>query len=146
MTRTTRTAVLLAAVVSAACSKPATPSASSAVAPRTSGAEKERADVPTVAPVSRDGVRYEAIVWGRARGLAQNGGYVAAVDEKTGSERWVAKVYDALPDDGKEQDKRDVFITALKFDAEPQYLLITNERNAVFRLNIVTRAVSSAKR
>lgn len=108
--------------------------------------EKERADVPEPAPVSHAGTRYEAVLWGRARGLPQNGGYVAAIDERTGAERWLVKVYDALPDDGREQDKLDVFITHLALDADPRFLLVTNERDGVFRLDLQTRAVHVVRR
>lgn len=105
------------------------------------GAEKERAEVPEAAAVSHAGVRYEAVLWGRARGLPQNGGYVSAVDEKTGKERWIAKIYDADPDDGKEADKRDVFITEMTLEADGRHLRVTNERGAVFRLDTQTRQV-----
>lgn len=104
-------------------------------------AEKERAAIPEAVSVSRAGVRYEAIVWGRTRGLQQNGSFVAAVDVRTGRERWIVKIYDAAPDDDREADKRDVFITALSLDAEGRFLHITNEQGAVFRLDTRTRKV-----
>jgi hypothetical protein len=109
------------------------------------GMEKERADTPVPKSVSHAGVRYEALAWGRARGLAQNGGYVLAIDEQTGIERWIVKIYDARIDDGKEQDKSDVFITSLAFDAHKRYLLIVNERGDAFRLDLRTRAVEVLK-
>jgi hypothetical protein len=122
----------------------------SACAPRVShpdsaAVEKERANVPDPTPVSLAGTRYQAVPWGRARGLPQNGGYVAAIDEKTGAERWIVKIYDALPADGKEDDKRDVFISRLELDSNPRYLLVTNERHAVFKLDVQTRAVTVVK-
>lgn len=145
-----RIAALVAGVICSACAKRTALSASPDAAPpngapRASTAEKERADVPVVAPVSRDGVRYEAVVWGRTRGLPQNGGYIAAIDEKSGAERWLVKVYDPPLDDGKERDKRDVFITSLAFGPDPRYLIVTNERNAVFRVDVLTRAISASR-
>lgn len=106
------------------------------------GTEKERAEVPEPPRVSHAGIRYEAVAWGRSRGLPQNGGYVVAVDEKTAKECWIVKVYDAAPDDGKEADKRDIFITEMKLEADRRHLHITNERGAVFRLDTGTRRVS----
>ena len=110
------------------------------------GIEKERASIPEPAPVSHAGVRYQAILWGRVRNLPQNGGYVAAIDEKTGKEQWLVKIYDAPPSDGKEQDKLDIFITHIELDSDPRYLLVTNERGAVFRLDLRTRGVTAAPR
>jgi hypothetical protein len=107
------------------------------------GIEKERASIPEPAPVSHAGFRYQAILWGRVRNLPQNGGYVAAIDEKTGKEQWLVKIYDAPPSDGKEQDKLDIFITHIELDSDPRYLLVTNERGAVFRLDLQTRAVTA---
>jgi len=106
------------------------------------GVEKERAEMPEAASVSRAGVRYEAIVWGRARGLAQNGGYIAAVDTTTGKELWILRVYAAAPDDGKEADKRDVFITELRLAGDGRHLRVTNERGASFRVDTRTRKVT----
>ena len=106
------------------------------------GIDKERASIPEPAPVSHAGFRYQAIPWGRARNLPQNGGYVAAIDEKTGKEQWLVKIYDAPPSDGKEQDKLDIFITHIQLDSDPRYLLVTNERGAVFRLDLQTRSVT----
>ena len=105
--------------------------------------EKERASIPEPAPVSHAGFRYQAIQWGRVRNLPQNGGYVAAIDERTGKEQWLVKIYEAPPSDGKEQDKLDIFITRIELDSDPRYLLVTNERDAVFRLDLQTRSVTA---
>ena len=66
-----------------------------------------------VAPVSLEGRRYEAIEFGKARGLGQNGGYVAAIDEASGRELWIQRVYRIRYDRRLEGDKQDVFITGL---------------------------------
>src|SRR5258705_13395578 len=100
MTRTRRGLVLATAIMGAACSKPARLPAASAVAPQATGADKERADGPTAAPVSRGGVRYEAIVWGRSRGLAQNGGGFAAGGGKKGAAGGGGETLDAAPHHG----------------------------------------------
>jgi hypothetical protein len=107
---------------------------------------KERAGIPEPEPISRAGVRYEAIVWGRARGLPQNGGYVVAIDERTGAERWITRIYASGAGSDKEQDKQDVFITRLEFGAHPRHLRIVNERGDVYRLDLRTRAVTVLRR
>jgi len=43
--------------------------------------EHQKRKIPKVAPVSRDGVRYEVARGAKERGFGQNGGVVAAVDE-----------------------------------------------------------------
>lgn len=102
--------------------------------------EKERAEVPEPSPVTMDGTRYEAVPWGRARGLKQNGGYIAAVSEATGRELWLLKVYDVEYDDEMEDDKQDVFISEMAPDRFG-LLRVTDERGRVYRIDVRNRAV-----
>jgi hypothetical protein len=95
-----------------------------------------------VAPVSFDGRRYEAIHFGKARGLEQNGGYVAAIDEASGRELWVQRIYRIRYDRGIEADKQDVFITGLTRAPGAHTLSIENERGARYRLDVRTRKVT----
>jgi len=102
--------------------------------------------VPEPTPVLLGGLRFEAPPWTRSRGLPQNGGYVSAVDVSSGVERWITKIYDALPDHGKEVDKRDVFITVLKAAPDASSLLVTDERGRRFQLNLVSLRVTHLQR
>lgn len=118
------------------------------VAPKAAVAQeqpaKKRGPPPAPAPVSASGVRYEAIVWGRRRGLEQNGGYVAAIDRKTGRELWVARIYDATPrDPDMEDDKQDLFIARLELVEHGRALRVTDERGGRYRLDIATRTVTA---
>ena len=103
--------------------------------------EAKRLAPDPVAPVSFEGRRYEAIQFGKARGLGQNGGYVAAIDEASGRELWVQRIYRIRYDRGLEGDKQDVFITGLTLLPEARTLVIENERGARYRLNLRTRKV-----
>lgn len=103
-------------------------------------AEKERADVPDAAPVTVAGVRYQAPMFTRTQGLPRNGGYVEAVDAQTGKRRWLLDVVGPTTDDGKEGDKRDVFITELKLAG--RHLQVTDERGRQYRIDLHTRAVT----
>jgi hypothetical protein len=103
--------------------------------------EKERAEVPEPLPVSHAGIRYQVLIWGRARGLPQNGGYVVAIDEKSGKEIWLTQIYKNVDDGDKEQDKQDVFIVSLSLDAGKQELKIENERGQTFFLDLPSRRV-----
>lgn len=102
--------------------------------------EKERSEVPEPAAVVADGVRYEAVPWGKARGLGQNGGYIAAYDTRTDDELWLLKVYTVAYDGEREDDKQDVFIEDLTLEA-PGRLRVTDERGGVHHVDLLRRAV-----
>src|SRR6266496_104094 len=95
-----------------------------------------------VAPVSFEGRRYEAIAFGKARGLGQNGGYVAAIDAASGREVWVQRIYRIRYDRRLEGDKQDVFITGLTLLPAARALAIENERGERYRLDLGTRKVT----
>jgi hypothetical protein len=103
--------------------------------------EAKRLAPDPVAPVSFEGRRYEAIPFAKARGLGQNGGYVAAIDEASGRELWVQRIYRVSYDRGHEGDKQDVFITGLTVLPTEHALRIENERGARYRLDLRTRRV-----
>lgn len=94
-----------------------------------------------VEPVQVGRTRYEAIHWGRERGLGQNGGFLAAVDVDSGKELWTLKVYDVVYDPDMEEDVQDVFITALAPGPQPDSLSVTDERGGQYLLDTRTRAV-----
>lgn len=98
--------------------------------------EKERADLPEPAAVTVDGIRYAAPPFTRAQGLPHNGGYVEAIDARTGKRRWIVDVIGAPRDKGMEGDKQDVFITELALDANRQHLLVTDERGRRWRIEL----------
>ena len=103
-------------------------------------AEKERADAPEATPVTVAGVCYQAPVFTRTQGLPRNGSYVEAVDAQTGKRWWLLDVVGPQADDGKEGDKRDVFITELKLAG--RHLQVTDERGRHYRIDLHTRAVT----
>lgn len=100
----------------------------------------EREEPSTPDPVSLNGVRYEALQWGKARGLGQNGGFIVAIDEKSGAEKWVLKVYDVTYDPDLESDVQDVFITTLELETE-NLLHVVNELDEHYLVNIETQTV-----
>ena len=111
-------------------------------------AEKERADMPEATPVTAAGVRYQrSDVHAHARaatqGLPRNGGYVEAVDAQTAKRRWLLDVVGPQTYDGKEGDKRDVFITELKLAG--RHLQVTDERGRHYRIDLHTRAGRPAR-
>ena len=106
--------------------------------------QKKRSGPGPVDPVRFGGIRYEAMPWGKARGLDQNGGYVAAIDEKTGEELWLLKVYDVGYDGDMEEDKQDVFVTGLEIDGAGRRLTVENEAGDSFSVDLASRKVSPA--
>ena len=109
-----------------------------------SGAPKAKRTPPAkVAPVTVAGLRFEAIHWGKARDLGQNGGYVAAVDPASGKELWTLKVYDVVYDPKLEGDVQDVFITAMSKTLFGQKLNITDENGRRYVVDPAARTVKA---
>lgn len=100
---------------------------------------RKRVSPPDVRPVTLDGVRYEALHWGRARGLAQNGGYLLATDVVSGRALWTARVYaiDYLPQ--LETDVQDIFIRSLDVAAGGRELRVVDERGRCFGFDVDRR-------
>lgn len=96
---------------------------------------KERAEPPEPAPVVIDGIRYEAVLWGKSRGLGQNGGLIEALDEQSGESLWVLKVYDIDYSVDMEPDKLDLFIEELAADG-PDALRVVNEHGRRYRIDL----------
>ena len=97
---------------------------------------KERRELPEPETVSLAGVRYEALPWGKARGLGQNGGYIVAIDEATGLEKWMLKVYDVTYDHEMEEDKQDVFIRKMAWGRNKRSLSMENDRGKTYILDL----------
>src|ERR1043165_2561057 len=97
--------------------------------------EKERYSVPEPSGVTCGKLRIEALPWGKARGLGQNGGYIAAYDTATDDELWILKVYDVSYDGRMEDDKQDVFIEELALDQQG-LVIVTDERGRVHRVDV----------
>lgn len=138
-------AVLLAAVLAAAGTIAAAGPA--AVADQPPGAaddapKPKRAGPAGVAPVTIGDLEFTAIPWGKARGLGQNGGYIAATDRATGKELWTLKVYDVRYDPALEGDVQDVFIKSLVKSASGSELIVTDERGRRYLVDPQTRSVA----
>ena len=97
---------------------------------------------PEVPPVTVAGVKIEVLHWGRERGLAQNGGYVVAVDPVTGKELWTLRIYDVIYDGAMEEDVQDVFIASLRAVGD-RHVEIVDENGRRYLLDVTTRSVTS---
>jgi hypothetical protein len=105
------------------------------------GIELERAEIPDPAPVLMGGVRYVAVPWGKARGLGQNGGIIAAHDPDSGAELWALEVYHIDYDDEREGDMQDVFIESMH--AQPDGTLrVVSELGDTYLVDVARRTVA----
>lgn len=103
-------------------------------------AAKRVAPAP-VRPVTVAGIRYEAALATRARGLPQEGGYVAAIDIRTGSELWLQRIYETQYEPRLEEDVQDIFILRMKAGAGGRTLEIVDELDRRYSLDLATRQV-----
>lgn len=94
-----------------------------------------------VDPVTIDGIRFEAVHWGKDLGVGQNGGYISAVDPATSERLWSLKVYDIDYDPDRERDVQDVFITRLENAAGK--LKVVDEDEREFIVDLQTRTVTT---
>lgn len=103
--------------------------------------EPKRVGPPEVAPVTIGGLRFEALHWGRERGLPQNGGLVEAFDAASGARQWVLQIYAIDYDPTLEEDVQDIFIEKLK--AGPQGTLkVVDENGRQFVVDLATLTVT----
>jgi hypothetical protein len=109
------------------------------VPPSAPALQAKRVGPPAVAAVVVGGVRYEALPWGKKRGLGQNGGYLATYDVKTGAELGLIKVYEIKYDSKLEADVQDDFIARLELvDGK---LLVTDERGRKYAVDLQNQSV-----
>ena len=76
---------------------------------------------------------------------AQSGGCVEAHDPKTKKLLWRIQIYKTVYDQDLELDVQDVFITTLSFDKSHNLLIMSDEKERVFVLNLATRKVTEIK-
>ncbi len=115
--------------------------AASPLASRAAPPAAKRVAPAAVAPVTVGDVRYEAAQATRARGLPQEGGYVAAIDTHTGAELWLRRIYVTEYDPALEEDVQDVHIRSLRRISGGKTLEIVDERGRCYQLTPASRAV-----
>ncbi|MDG5469183.1 hypothetical protein P9J64_12720 [Deltaproteobacteria bacterium IMCC39524] len=96
-------------------------------------------EVPTV---TYKGVTYQVEHWGSANGTGQNGGYVEARDAGTNQKVWGLVVYTIEYRPELERDIQDVFITSLRVHEQRGVLLVENERDEAYEVDLVSLKVT----
>ena len=98
----------------------------------------KRAAPQPVTPVVHNGVKYVA------PNETGREGKVEARDEKTDKKLWDVVIYKVKIDPNLETDVQWVFIT--KLDLRGEILLVTNEKNERFTLDLKTKKVAKVKK
>lgn len=98
----------------------------------------DRPPPPKVDPVVRDGKRYAQHIGTHDDQIGQSGGLLEIVDEATGKQLGLIKVYDNQREPDLEGDVQDIFFTSMAFDSSGK-LIITDEVGRRFAVDVVTR-------
>jgi hypothetical protein len=102
-------------------------------------AASAKREVPSEVPtIIFEGVEYSVPHFGFENGSKQNGGFVKAANEKSNEVMWVKRIYKIWYNPFKERDAQDIFITNMQLSSDNAHLVITNERNEKYSLNIGT--------
>jgi hypothetical protein len=122
------------------------PSASTAFAHKESNAMSQdpsasRPAPPIVPPVEHDGVRYQEDMESYRHGGDQPGGYLVALDVRTGARLWSTKVY-ALAPSPPGVDTIGLYFKSLRLVDDGSALDIENEVGARYRVALNTHAVT----
>ncbi len=106
--------------------------------------QASRTAPPEVRPVVHDGVRYEQLEDLRLPDIDPASSDVVALDDATNAVLWTAQVYRREPLEhlpGLEQDVQKVFFASMKLGADGKQLLIVDEMERHFLLDLATRSV-----
>jgi hypothetical protein len=106
-----------------------------------SAKNKRRVAPDAVEPLILNGRQYDALHFGKARGLQQNGGYIVVTDAESGEELELIQIYRVKYHGDMERDKQDVFITEINQSDQADTIEVSNERGQTFELNLVTGKV-----
>lgn len=100
-----------------------------------------RAGPRAVEAIEFNGVRYEQELNSYNHGGNQPGGYLSAVDIKSGQRLWMIKVYDVNNDDGSKVDVIGLYFSRMSLLAEHNALEIEDEAGRHFQVDLNNRTV-----
>ena len=98
--------------------------------------QADRNPPPAVAPLVRDGIRYERYYGGA--GDPQSGGLIAAYDAASNQRLWILVVFPNVRNPDFEGDAQDVFVAEMHFDADGT-LRVTDERGHHWVVDVKAR-------
>ncbi len=89
-----------------------------------------------VLPIQYHGIEYRTIKWSHENGTKQNGGYIEAIRISDGKKMWGCLIYKTKYIRGLEKDVQDIFIKSMYLGKTKEYLVVTNEKNEIFYVNL----------
>ena len=96
----------------------------------------------TVASVEHAGIQYVVEHWKFKSGLNHNGGYIEARDAKSGAKLWGLRVYAINQNPNLESDVQDLFIVSMTLDDSKKRLIIRNEANHTYWVDLAQRTAT----
>ena len=130
--------VIAPAIVAAACAPPATGALTSEKSHMTTPPSTSRAPAPDVAPVEHAGVRYEQDRTDERQG-DQDGGYLAAIDAKSGARLWRLKVYDVPDNRAAGVSGGGLYFRSMRLGPGGTTIEIENEAGGRYLVDLVRR-------
>jgi len=100
-----------------------------------------RPPAPQVTPVEHDGIRYIEDAHDDRQG-DQPGGYLAAIDIKSGTRLWRLKVYEIASNPANGIAPVAIYFRAMRLGAGGDFLEIEDETGRVFRVSLGSRVVT----
>ncbi|MCK9607147.1 MAG: hypothetical protein M0R33_11940 [Methylomonas sp.] len=97
---------------------------------------------PELEPITVDGVVYKELRQGNKLGFEQKSGFLIALDQKTGQMLWHVRAYPINYIEGKETDVQEVFFTRLELLPGNQEILIENELEKHYIVNLADHSVT----
>lgn len=99
-----------------------------------------RAAPQKIPPISHNGIRYAVRRFEEGR-FGQSGGVVQALNESTGTELWIVKVYSIIFDPDMEKDVQEIYIRSIQLSPEQDALLVIDERRRRYRITLADGTV-----
>jgi hypothetical protein len=111
-----------------------------------SSVSAERSAPVEIAPVAVGHVMISAPHFCQIDGVPVSGGVLEARDSKSGKLVWSVQVYKTAYDPALEGDVQDVFIKTLSYDATHGLLILSDEKDRVFVVDLKSRKVTPIAR
>jgi hypothetical protein len=132
-------AVLLVACAATACASDRPTDKESAPMNSPGPGRPSRPAPPQVAPVDRNGVRYQQDLEAQRHGGAGRGGYLVAVDPASGERLWMLKVYDVPDHSAAGVASPGRYFRRMTLAPDGAALEIENEVGGVYRVDLAAR-------
>ncbi|GLQ91204.1 hypothetical protein GCM10007901_01540 [Dyella acidisoli] len=98
-----------------------------------------RPSAPVVAPILHKGVRYEQDMQSYSHGGTQSGGYLVAIDPKSGERLWMLKVYEVPSQDAAGVSTPGRYFRTMRLLPERDEIEIENEAGGKYIVDLKQR-------